>query len=281
MSMDIAKEFLQELLKELDNKTLVLPTLPEVALRVRDAVDDEDASINDISKVIATDAALGARLIQVANSPLMRASQEIESLDMAVNRLGLKLVRDMVISMVMEQMFQATSELTDKKLREIWEHSTLVAAISHTLAAQFTKLSPQQALLAGLVHDIGALPILTRAEDYPQLLENETALDRIIEKLHSKIGYAILKAWNFPAELVKVPLEHENLQRDSEQVDYVDIVTVANLQSYMGTDHPMAKLDWSKVPAFAKLGLNPEINVVEMEETAEDIKEAQRLLSGH
>lgn len=281
MSMDIAKEFLQELLKELENKTLVLPTLPEVALRVRDAVDDEDASISDISKVIATDAALGARLIQVANSPLMRASQEIESLDMAVNRLGLKLVRDMVISMVMEQMFQATSELTDKKLREIWEHSTLVAAISHTLAAQFTKLSPQQALLAGLVHDIGALPILTRAEDYPQLLENEAALDRIIDKLHSKIGHAILKAWNFPAELVKVPLEHENLQRDSEQVDYVDIVTVANLQSYMGSDHPMAKLDWSKVPAFAKLGLNPEINVVEMEETAEDIKEAQRLLSGH
>ena len=281
MSMDIAKEFLQELLKELENKTLVLPTLPEVALRVRDAVDDEDASVSDISKVIATDAALGARLIQVANSPLMRASQEIQSLDMAVNRLGLKLVRDMVISMVMEQMFQATSELTDKKLREIWEHSTLVAAISHTLAAQFTKLSPQQALLAGLVHDIGALPILTRAEDYPQLLENEAALDRIIDKLHSKIGHAILKAWNFPAELVKVPLEHENLQRDSEQVDYVDIVTVANLQSYMGSDHPMAKLDWSKVPAFAKLGLNPEINVVEMEETAEDIKEAQRLLSGH
>lgn len=278
MSMDITKEFLQQLMQELENKTLVLPTLPEVALRVRDAVDDEDASINDISKVIAIDAALSARLIQVANSPLMRATQEIESLDMAVNRLGLKLVRDMVISMVMEQMFQATSELTDKKLRQIWEHSTLVAAISHTLAAQFTKLSPQQALLAGLVHDIGCLPILTKAEDYPELLENEAALDRIIDKLHGKIGYAILKAWNFPAELVKVPLEHESLQRDSDQVDYVDIVTVANLQSYMGSDHPMAKMDWTNVPAFAKLGLNPEINVIEMEETAEDIKEAQRLL---
>lgn len=281
MSMDIAKQFLQELLQDLENKTLVLPTLPEVALRVRDAVDDDDASISDISKVIATDAALGARLIQVANSPLMRATQEIENLDMAVNRLGLKLVRDMVISMVMEQMFQATSDVTDKKLREIWEHSTLVAAISAALASQFTKLSPQQALLAGLVHDIGALPILTKAEDYPALLENEAALDRIIDKLHSKIGHAILKAWNFPADLALVALEHENLQRDSEQIDYVDIVTVANLQSYMGTDHPMTKLDWSTVPAFAKLGLNPEINVIEMEETAEDIKEAQRLLSGH
>lgn len=280
MSMDIAKAFLQELMQELENKTLVLPTLPEVALRVRDAVDDENASISDISRVIATDAALSARLIQVANSPLMRATQEIESLDMAVNRLGLKLVRDMVISMVMEQMFQATSELTDKKLRQVWEHSTLVAAISHTLAAQFTKLSPQQALLAGLVHDIGVLPILTKAEDYPELLEDEKTLDRIIDKLHGKIGYAILKAWNFPAELVRVPLDHENLQRNSEQVDYADVVTVANLQSYTGTEDPMADTDWSTVPAFEKLGLNPEVNVIEMEETAEDIKEAQRLLAG-
>ncbi len=280
MSMDIAKAFLQELMQELENKTLVLPTLPEVALRVRDAVDDENASISDISRVIATDAALSARLIQVANSPLMRATQEIESLDMAVNRLGLKLVRDMVISMVMEQMFQATSELTDKKLRQVWEHSTLVAAISHTLAAQFTKLSPQQALLAGLVHDIGVLPILTKAEDYPELLEDEKTLDRIIDKLHGKIGYAILKAWNFPAELVRVPLDHENLQRNSEQVDYADVVTVANLQSYTGTEDPMADTDWSTVPAFEKLGLSPEVNVIEMEETAEDIKEAQRLLAG-
>ena len=278
MSKELAKTFLQELMQELESKTLVLPTLPEVALRVRDAVDDENSSIVGISRVIATDAALSARLIQVANSPLMRATQEIESLEMAVNRLGLKLVRDMVISMVMEQMFQATSELTDMKLRQVWEHSTLVAAISHTLAAQFTKLQPQQALLAGLVHDIGILPIITKAEDYPELLEDEATLNRIIDKLHGKIGYAILKAWNFPADLMRVPLEHEDLQRNSEQVDYSDVVTVANLQSYAGTDHPLASIDWSTVPAFDKLGLSPEINVIEMEETAEDIREAQRLL---
>ena len=280
MSTDIAKQFLQDLLKDLETNTLVLPTLPEVALRVRDAVDDEDASIGDITKVIATDAALSARIIQVANSPLMRASKEIQTLDMAVNRLGMKLIRDMVISMVMEQMFQATSEVTDKKLRQIWEHSTTVAAISHALAAQFTKLQPEQAMLAGLVHDIGALPILTKAEDYPELLANEALLDKIIDKLHGKIGEAILKAWNFPADLVKVPAEHENLQRNSEATDYIDVVTVANLQSYMGSDHPLAHMDWSTVPAFGKLGLSPEVNVVEMEETADDIREVQRMLAG-
>lgn len=279
MASDIAKQFLQELLADLEKNQLVLPTLPEVALRVRDAVDDEDSSIDDIAKVIATDAALSARIIQVANSPLMRASNEIDNLGMAVNRLGMKLIRDMVVSMVMQQMFQATSDVTDRKLRAIWEHSTSVAAISHALASAFTKLSPEQAMLAGLVHDIGALPILTKAEDYPELLEDEKTLDLIIRKLHPKIGKAILQAWNFPSELVKVAAEHEDLSRNSEQVDFVDIVTVANLQSYMGGNHPLANEDWSTIPAFAKLGLNHDVNVVEMEETAEDIKEAQRLLS--
>lgn len=279
MASDIAKQFLQELLSDLEKNQLVLPTLPEVALRVRDAVDDENSTTADIAKVIATDAALSARIIQVANSPLMRASKAIDSLDMAVNRLGLKLIRDMVIAMVMEQMFQATSDVTDRKLREIWEHSTSVAAISHALASAFTKLSPEQAMLAGLVHDIGALPILTKAEDFPELLEDETTLNLIIRKLHPKIGKAILQAWNFPAELVKVAAEHEDLTRNSDQLDFVDIVTVANLQSYMGTSHPLAKEDWSTIPAFDKLGLSHDVNVVEMEETAEHIKETQRLLT--
>lgn len=274
MSVDIAAE----LQKELENDTLILPTLPEVALRVRDAVDDEDASLTDINRIIATDAALSARLIQVANSPVMRSGRAIESIDMAVNWLGLKLVREMVISMVMEQMFQATSELTDRKLRQIWEHSTAVAAISHALATQFTDLSPQQALLAGLIHDIGVLPILKKVEERPDMLEDEAALTEIIQELHGPIGQTILKAWNFPDELVNVPVDHEYLARDSATVDYSDIVTVANLQSHMGTDHPLAHCDWQAVPAFAKLGLSPEVNVIEMEETAEDIEEAQRML---
>lgn len=279
MASEIAKGFLQDLLNDLENNKLILPTLPEVALKVRDAIDDPDVSAKKISKIIATDAALSARLIQVANSPLMRASKVIDSLDMAVSRLGMQLIRDMVISMVMEQMYQATSDVTDRKLREVWEHSTSVAAFSHALAGAFTTLSPEQAMLAGLVHDIGVLPILTKAEDYPDLLEDEAALDLIIQRLHPKIGKAILQAWNFPPELVKVAAEHENLQRDSEKTDYVDVVIVANLQSLMGSKHPYASEDWSQVPAFDKLGISHNVSVIDMDETAEDVKEAQRLLN--
>lgn len=278
MASDIAKRFLQELLTDLEKNQLVLPTLPEVALRVRDKVDDDNATTSDIAKVIATDAALSARIIQVANSPLMRASRKIESVDAAVNRLGMRMVRDLATSMVMQQMFQATSDVTDQRLRQLWEHSTEVAAICHALTGQFTKLSSEQAMLAGLIHDIGALPILTKAEDYPELLQDEQSLDWVIRELHPRIGAAILRSWNFPPELVAVAEHHEELGYNSAKTDYVDVVIVANLQSYLGSGHPLGETDLAQVPAFAKLGLSPEVNVIEMEETGDAIRETQQLL---
>ncbi len=280
--MDAAAEekFLDKLLEDLENDKLVLPTLPEVALRVRDTLEDEDSSLLDVAKIITSDAALSARMIQVSNSPLLRAANPIESVEAAVTRMGSNMIRNLVTSMVMEQMFQATSDVTDKRLRKIWEHSTEVAAIAHALASQFTKLQPDQAMLAGLIHDIGALPILTRAEEHPELLEDEATLDRIIESVHTTIGAEILRKWNFPEELIAVAEQHEDLNRNSENgPDYVDVVIVANLQSLIDSKHRHTEVDWNTVPAFAKLGLQADVSVVDMDETNANIEAARAALS--
>lgn len=280
MSDEIAEKFISELLRDLDNETLVLPTLPEVALRVRDTLADEDKSLADVSKIITTDAALSARLIQVSNSPLLRTTRTIDSVEAAVTRMGSNMVRNLVTSIVMEQMFQATSDATDKRLRNLWEHSTQVAAIASALTTQFTNLKSDMSLLGGLVHDIGALPILSRVEEVPEILENTTLLDKIISDTHCRIGERILDKWNFPPELVAVASEHENLSRNSGgDIDYVDIITVANLQSMIGSDHPHTQLDWNAIPAFQKLGLTADVNVIEMDETSEDIAAMQNALA--
>ncbi|MFK5914011.1 MAG: HDOD domain-containing protein [Woeseiaceae bacterium] len=274
------EKFLDKLLNDLENDKLVLPTLPEVALRVRDTLEDENSSLVDVAKIITSDAALSARMIQVSNSPLLRAANPIESVEAAVTRMGGNMVRNLVTSMVMEQMFQATSDVTDKRLRKIWEHSTEVAAIAHALAKQFTKLQPEQAMLAGLIHDLGVLPILTRAEDYPELLEDEATLDRIIESTHAVIGAEILKKWHFPENLIAVAEDHEDLGRNSKNgPDYVDVVIVANLQSLINTKHRHTDVDWSTVPAFEKLGLQSDVSVVDMDETNANIEAARAALS--
>ena len=280
MSEAIAEDFINKLLHDLDNDSLVLPTLPEVALRVRDALADEEQSLSDVSKVISTDAALSARLIQVSNSPLLRTSRSIDSVESAVTRMGSNMVRNLVTSIVMEQMFQATSDATDKRLRNLWEHSTQVAAIASALTSQFTKLKSDMSLLGGLVHDIGALPILSRVEDVPEILNDEVLLDKVISETHSRIGQRILDKWNFPPELVAVAAEHEDLTRNSGgDIDYVDVITVANLQSHIGTDHPCTKVDWNNIPAFKKLGLTADVNVIEMDETSEEIAAMKDVLS--
>lgn len=262
----LADKVQQELIQAIDNDDLVLPTLPEVALKVREAAEDPNIGTPQLSKVIGNDAALTARIIKVVNSPLLRTSKEITDLSMAINRLGINYTCNLATGLAMEQMFQATSDVVDHKMREVWNKSTEIAGICHVLCKQFTRLLPDQATLAGLVHMIGALPILTYAEDHNELLSDSISLNHVIEQIHPIIGDKILRTWEFPEQIAMIPSQYLDFSRDSAKVDYVDIVQVATLQSYIGTEHPYTKLDWSQIPAFAKLGLDPNQDISEDED---------------
>jgi HD-like signal output (HDOD) protein len=270
--------FYNEILEELENGSLVLPTLPEVALRVRDVVDEPDVTAKQLAEIIVTDAALSTRLIKLANSPLYRGRILSESVQMAVSRLGLSMVRNLVISLVMEQMFQATSNRLDKRLHDLWDHSTDVAARCQILAKKHPGIKPDEAMLAGLVHNIGILPILMKAEDTPELIQDTQMLDNLIDLLHNKIGSAILKSWAFSETLIAVPLECSNLAWDSEKSpDLVDIVQVANIQSLENTDKAITPEQLDSVKSFKKLGLDTGILVSEIDEDSEEYAEALAL----
>jgi HD-like signal output (HDOD) protein len=275
---ELSDSIKQEILTAIDNDKLVLPTLPEVALQVREAAADENVDVAKLCKVVANDAAVTARIIKVANSPLLRASREILDLNMAVSRLGINYTANLATGLAMEQMFQATSDVVDQRMREVWSRSTEVAGICHVLTRHYTKLQPDQATLAGLVHKIGVLPILTYAEEHRALLKNPALLDEIIEAAHPEIGRRILEAWDFPEALRMVPVEHVNFSRTGDKTDYADVVMVAMLQSYIGSDHPYAQMDWSGISAFERLGLAHEVNAAEVEDLSDDMEAAMAFL---
>ena len=274
----LADKVQQELMLAIENDQLVLPTLPEVALRVREAAEDPNVSIPMLAKVIGNDTALTARIIKVVNSPLLRTSREIDDLQMAINRLGINYTANLATGLAMEQMFQATTDVVDRKMREVWNKSTEIAAISHVLCRNFTRLPADQATLAGLVHQIGVLPILTYAEEHNSLLSDSISLNHVIDRIHPMIGEKILRAWEFPETIALVPGHHLDFTRDSGSVDYVDIVQVATLQSYAGTAHPFTQLDWASIPAFAKLGLDPNTLQDEVEDLSAAMDAAMGML---
>ncbi|MCK0163616.1 HDOD domain-containing protein [Marinobacter sp. S6332] len=274
---NIAETIKADLTAAIENDKLLLPTLPEAALQVREIAESEDSAIGDLVKVISNDTALSARIIRVCNSPLFRGNRAIENLNMAVSRLGMAYTSNLAMGLAMQQMFQATSEMIDKRLRATWQTSTEVAGVCHVLAQHYIKLKPDQATLAGLVHLIGVLPILRYVED-EDLQISSIVLDNIIEELHPKIGVAILKKWDFPKDLQNVPLEFSNFQREVPAADYADLVMVANLQLVAGTEHPWAQMDWSTISAFDRLGLDPNIDMSEEEDLNAQMEAAMALL---
>lgn len=273
----IAEKVSAKIIELIDKDKLVLPTMPEMAIKVREVSEDPDAGIKELGDVIRNDAALTARIIKVANSPLFRGSREIEDLNMALSRLGMQTTSNLATGLAMEQMFQATSDVVDQRMRNVWAKSSEIAGICHVFCKHYTKLRPDQASLAGLVHQIGVLPILSFAEEHDALVRDSKTLDSIIETIHPAIGTKILTEWEFPAELRQIPQDHLDFGRKIPQADYADLVTVAMLQSNAGT--PLtADINLAEVTAFERLGLEPDIESAEAQDLSEEMEAAMQML---
>jgi HD-like signal output (HDOD) protein len=129
-------------------------------------------------------------------------------------------------------------------------------------------------MLAGLIHSIGSLPILTMADSIPELISDPVKLDSFVEHLNPEIGKLILETWGFSESLVKVPENYQNRNYDGgPTADYVDIVQVARLQVLDDMDP-----EWMLAPAFRKLGMEPEVEIIEIAGVAEDVEEVRQIL---
>lgn len=275
--------FWHDLVTDIKSNRVVLPALPDIALKTRKLLEDRNVTTGQIARVINADAVLTTRLLRVVNSPLYRAHDPIDDVRTALTRLGNANVRSVVTSLAMEQIYQnkLASPLKRKLLAGNWEHSVHVAALCYIIADNYTPLKADEAMLAGLVHDIGKLPILEYAEMLPDIAADEQALNRLLEVLHTRVGALVLGSWKFAPELIAAAAEHEDLAREpGTDADYCDVVIVANLLSYIGSDHPYTRLDWSAIPAFERLALTPEESIAVINNAREQINEIKQLLAG-
>ena len=248
-----------KLMDDIAHRRLILPTLPEVALRVRDATENPGSSAAQLAEVIAEDASLAARIIKVANSALYRRTNQIDSVRQAVARLGMHLTRMLVTNLLILQVYRVPGGPLKRLLRELHDHSIAVAARGYALAAEFSHLDREEAFLAGLVHNIGALPIVQRVAGATRpswLPDNETALRTLVDQLHPQVGCAVLESWSFPAHLIAVVAEHQDVLRQGESTpDLIDIIIAANVEVLHEHGRWANTLQRTDIPACRKLGL--------------------------
>ncbi|KAB7628473.1 HDOD domain-containing protein [Alkalilimnicola sp. S0819] len=281
---DSGSQLFYQLFEDLMEDRLTLPSMPDVAVRVRQAVSDPDSGAPEVAKIIQADPVVAARLMKVANSPAFGGAQPADSVAAAVVRLGLKVTREIVTAVTVKEVFKSSSPLINQRMTELWMRSTLIAALATVLARKLKGFSPDRALLAGLLHDIGAVPLLAHAHHYPELAGNPNLLSRTLDAYRGQVGGMLLRRWNFPEEVIAVPLNAGNWERSHEEAgDLADLVIVAQLQSVAETAEASRYPLLSETPAYRRLGLDAlgiSDSTPVMDEAREEIAEVQRLLMG-
>src|SRR4029077_4964326 len=192
-----ARALVDSLAAELAGEKIDLPSFPDVAMRVRKALTNEEVGIEDAVQIVSAEPALAARLMQLSNSATLNpGGKRLNNLRAAMARIGLNMACSVTIAFAMSQLRRAeTYKGIEARLGKLWHEAAHLAAVSRVIARRFTSLNADTALLAGLLQCVGKLYLLTRAARYPALLADEAALDRITSEYHLRVAQAILRNW--------------------------------------------------------------------------------------
>ena len=226
------QEAINELIEEVD----ALAPLPGVARRVIQVTDGDRFSANDLAGVLATDAALTAKLLRLGNSAFYGYARRITTVRDAVILLGFREVRATAIATSIMDLFPGV-ETGPFSVDLFWGHSVAAGVMAEVLAKETGYAKPEEAFTAGVLHDIGRL-VLTQ---YRTDLFGEAVWHALGERIplrqaeqerlgydHAEVGALLAERWNFPEELCLAIGEHEDLDRLDEQNGLSFVVALAN-----------------------------------------------------
>jgi HD-like signal output (HDOD) protein len=254
---DEAFAFVTALAKELSGGKIELPAIPDIAERVRVALDDDRVSADKLERIVSAEPVLAGRLVQLANSAALNFSgKKVTDLRTAIARIGFAMVRTTSVAYALSQLRKAEKLKNMREpLNALWKRSTIVAAACRVVSVRLSRVNPDMAMLAGLLHGIGELYLLARISDYPSLVSTDGGR-AIIRDWQSAVAKAILENWEIDATITAAVAEFETLDREhTGPVDLTDVLTIGFLLgSYM--NHPDSlEANMADVKICQRLGL--------------------------
>ena len=238
----------------------------------------EESDVRNIELIIQSDPAIATYIMKVANSALYRIGKPIRTIEQAILRMGLSTIKSLVTCFALRGLFYSDHDYIKQRMKNLWKHSAEVAAVAFVLARKLGNFDPEQALLLGLLHDIGMLPILTYAEHIPLIAQNNDKIDTTIQQLHGEIGAIILKKWHFEDDFAIVAQEADDWWRDSQTT--ADYCEAKDKVTFLAGNNPIPLI--TTLPAFKKLGLNnasPEQSLSILTDANQLLADAKKILS--
>jgi putative nucleotidyltransferase with HDIG domain len=216
-------------------KTVDIPTLPPIAMKVMNLIQNEKSSLTLLEDTICSDQGFVTRLLRIANSPFYGQDRKIEDIKQALLLIGFETLKSLVIATALRDLHRKFGVIE----QSLWEHSLGVGLCSSMLAKITQLAKPEEALVCGLIHDVGkTIMNNSMPEIYPQLYgklyeSNSTIKDLENEKLgfdHTTIGSIISKKWKLPEKLqIVITYHHTYPYPYYEDVAFADICNIVRV----------------------------------------------------
>ena len=214
-----------------------LPTLPDVVLRITELVNNPNSSMRQIESVIEVDPVLSSTVLKVVNSSFYGMAQEISALRLALVILGIKEIKNLVLSLSIFRLFSEGSISSDFDIKKFWHHSATAGQIAKSLSKKLNLQFAGEEFVGGVIHDIGKIELFKtiKDEEYEVMLHaRKNSIDLYESELeafgfhHGHVGGWLGEQWHLPKKLIAAIVYHNTPQETEEHHQLVGVVSLAS-----------------------------------------------------
>lgn len=216
-------------------KTVDIPTLPPIAMKVMNLIQDDFASLSILEETISRDQGFVTRLLRIANSPYYGQNRKIDDIKQALLLIGFETLKSLIVATALRDLHRKFGIFEQR----LWEHSLGVALCSSLIAMVTQLQKPDEALVCGLIHDVGKTVINNSMPDiYPEVYEkihnqrksSIVAEEEIFGFNHTTVGALLAKKWKLPEKLEMIIAYHHTFPfPDYEDAAYADICNIVRV----------------------------------------------------
>lgn len=282
MTKAITFKILEDIAKDLSGSEITFPTFLDITFQVRSALKDPNLSIDQLAKLVGAEPLMSAKIIRMANSVAMNPSgREIADVKSAIIRVGMEAVRSVSFAVAMEQLLKSKQMQPFEELsQKLWEHTSHVAALCRVLARKVAKINGDEAMFTGLVHDLGVFYLMSRAANFPELVNDKPELHALLVGWHDNIGHALLSALGSPEQVVQAVQEHETDREIVEIRSLSDVLYVANKIANRSSSWRDPELDGAVDTSMLDELFDSETLAEIIEESEEEVQSLKVALGG-
>lgn len=282
MTSQVTFKILEDIARDLSGDEVSFPTFLDITFQVRTALKNPNLNIEQLAKLVGAEPLMSAKIIRMANSVALNPSgREIADVKSGIVRVGMEAVRTVSFAVAMEQLVKSKQMQAFESIsKRLWEHTSHVAALCRVLARKIAKVNGDEAMFAGLVHDLGVFYLMSRAANFPELVNDKVELYNLLVSWHDNIGHALLSALGQPESILHAVQEHEVDREITTIATVSDVLYIANKIANRSSSWRDPELDAGVDTSILDRIFDADTLAEIIEESEEEVQSLKQALGG-